>query len=233
MSVRLDFEFYVTGLEAALLNLLETGNVSPAIAGMTGVKRFATYAGELDRDSLLQAIQALAPQMPLVLASYGSGNDKQKAATSVLDKEPSEYEHSCSFVVIVACNDRRGEQSRKVNAYKMVAEVRQLLGGVQFETTLEGENDPILLNHSPFKLAGVETIGRLKDLTAYAVHFTTTFKEWTPDRRIVNVFPADEILLDVQAELPGDHGDDDEGENTNPPGAQDDPSLPGVSGEIK
>ncbi len=219
MSRKLDFDFYVNGLEAAILNLLKTGNSAISQTGMTGVNTFATYAGELDRDTLILALQSLAPRLPLVLASYGSGGDKHKAATGFAHDEPLENEHACSFVVIVACNDLRGEQARKVTAYKMVSDVRQRLGGVQFETLLDGA--PELLNHSPMMLDGVETIGRLKDLTAYAVHFRTSFKEWTPDRRVVNVYRADEIRLDVQP-------DGNDVENIAPT-----ESLPGVNGEIK
>ncbi len=226
MTVKLDFNFYVSGLETAILDLLKNGNpqTDPPEAGMTGVKSFATYAGELDRNSLLAALQALAPRLPLVLASYGSGADKRKAATGMLENEPIENEHSCGFMVIVACSDLRGEKARKASAYKMVGEARQLLGGVQFEIEVEGEPEKILLNHSPFLFAGVETIARLKDLTAYAVHFTTTFKEWTKDRRVA-IENVEEIELDID---PGDFPGDD----PIPPIANDDLSLPGVEGEI-
>lgn len=218
ISRKLDFDFYVNGLEAAILHLLKTGNQAISQTGMTEVKTFATYAGELDRDTLILALQSLAPRLPLVLASYGSGSDKHKAATGFLSNEPLENEHTCDFVVIVACNDLRGEKQRKVTAYKMVSDVRQLLGGVQFEIDLQDGGDPELLNHSPLMFAGVETIGKLKDLTAYAVHLKTSFKEWTPDRRVVNVYRADEILLDIE---PNDTGE------IAPTG-----TIPGVNGEI-
>lgn len=215
-----DFNFHVSNLEKAILHLLENGDeeMSPAMPGMTGVKTFATYAGELDRETLILSLQALAPKLPLVLVSYGSGKDKQKTATGYLNNEPIENEHTCGFMVIVACNDLRGEKGRKTVAFQMIGEARQLLGGVQFEIEIEGEENPELLNHSPIMFAGVETIGRLKDLTAYAVHFTTSFKEWTPDRRNVTVYPADEILLDIQP-------------NDNPPSVIEF-NLPGVTGEM-
>ena len=220
MSRKLDFEFYVGGLETAILALLKNGNADINQAGMTGVKTFATYAGELDRDKLIEALKALSPRFPLVLASYGSGADKRKAATGMLPGEPIENEHHCGFVVIVACNDLRGEQARKTTAYKMIAEVRQLLGGVQFEIAIDEEDEAEPLNHAPLALAGVETIGRLPDLTAYAAHFETMFHEWTPDRRVVIAGRADEILLGIEPSV----------ENENLPSAE---NLPGIRGAIK
>lgn len=219
--MKLDFNFYVSNLEGAILNLLKNGNseISPAQPGMSEVKSFATYAGELDRETLILALQGLGSlPLPLVLVSYGSGTDKHKAATGLLEKEPIENEHTCGFMVLVACNDLRGEKVRKTTAYKMIGEARQLLGGVQFEIEVEGAEFPELLNHTPFVFAGVETIGRLKDLTAYAIHFTTSFKEWTPDRRSVTV-QIDEILLDIEP-------------NEYPPSANNEVDLPGVKGEI-
>lgn len=220
--MRLDFAFYVGGLETSIINLLKNGNADLEQAGMDGVKEFATYSGELDRENLINALKALAPRFPLVLVSYGSGIDKRKAATGLVDNEPIEIEHTCGFVVIVASNDLRGLKTRKSSAYKMVGEVRQLLGGVQFEIDNEGENE--FLNHSPFVPAAVETIARLPDLTAYAVHFGTTFHEWMPDRTIT-VGNVDEILLGVEPRL----NVDEENENDISLAV----NLPGVSGETK
>ena len=84
----------------------------------------------------------------------------------------------------------------------MVAEARGLLGGVQFETNIAETGEPEqmeLLNHTPLMFAGVETLLLLSDLTALAVSFTTSFKEWTRDRRIVNVGHANTILFDIEA----------------------------------
>lgn len=208
MSRVLDFDFYVRGLEQAILALLKNGSSETNQPGMTGVKTFATYAGELDRDKLLDALKALVPRFPLVLASYGSGTDKPKAATGILHGEPIENEHRCGFVVIVACNDLRGEAARKTTAYKMVGEARQILGGVQFETEIADEEEAELLNHAPLRFAGVETIGRLPDLTAYAVHFETMFHEWTPDRRIVTTTgSANEISFGTIENLNGENNE--------------------------
>lgn len=195
----LDFEFHVSGLENAILNLLKSGDSGAEIPAMTGVKEFATYSGELDRENLLAAIQSMASRFPLVMVAYGSGSDKRKAATGMLDKEAIEIEHSCGFIVVVASQDLRGEKARRTSLYKMLAQVRQILGGIQFEIEVEGEVENVMLNHAPLIPAGVECISRLKDLTAYAVHFETMFHEWLPDRRIV---PAnvEEINLNVFVE---------------------------------
>lgn len=219
-SNRLDFDFYVNGLEQSILGLLKDGNPELNQPGMNAyVKEFGTYSGELDdRDTLINALKGLTARFPLVLAAYGSGNDRRKAATGLTD-EAIEFEHLCGFVVVVASNDLRGEKSRKGTAYKMVADVRQMLGGIQFVIELEDEVSQ-LLNHSPFEFAGVETLGRLKDLTAFAVHFTTAFHEWTPNRRMMMIYPADEILLDIEPPV--------EDENLSPTA-----NTPGISGAIE
>jgi hypothetical protein len=203
--MKLDFAFYVGGLEAGIMNLLKSGDAALQQAGMTGVKEFAKYSGDLDREDLVVALKSLAPRFPLVLISYGSGKDRRKAATGVIEKEPIEVEHHCGFVVIVASNDLRGSANRITSANAMVGEVRQLLGGVQFEIEIDGEAE--LLNHSPFIPVAVETIARLPDLTAYAVHFDTMFHEWLPDRRVVFSGNVEEILLDIEANnLPAANG---------------------------
>lgn len=221
--MRLDFAFYVGGLEQSIINLLKDGDADLQQPGMLGVKEFSTYSGELNREDLIAALKSLAPRFPLVLVSYGSGKDRRKAATGLIDKEPIEIEHTCGFVVIVASNDMRGRQQQKTSAFQMVGEARQLLGGVQFETIIKGAggvpDEDVLLNHSPLIPAAVETIVRLPDMTAYAVHFETMFHEWLPDRRVA-VSLVEEVLLDVRAEI----------ENQIPPIGS---NLPGVvRGEI-
>lgn len=196
-----DFEFHITGLENAILNILQNGDLAANIPPMTNVNEFANYSGELDRENLLEAIRSFANRFPLVLVSYGSGVDKRKAATGMADKEPIENEHRCSFVVVVASDDLRGEDERRTSAYKMIAQVRKLIGGIQFEVESEDESESVLLNHAPMIPAGVECISRLKDLTAFAVHFTTMFHEWMPDRRVVPT-TIEEIKLKIHTALP-------------------------------
>lgn len=204
MTRELNFEFYVGGLKTAILALLKNGNssLSPEQPPMTGVQKFALYGGEFNNSDAVSAVKSLGSELPAVLIAYGSGKDKGNAATGILNGEQIEFEHSCGFVVIVVCNNfRKGGAERATNVDKMVAEVRQLLGGVQFEVNIAETGQPQqleLLNHTPFRFAGVETFFLLSDLTAMAVSFTTSFKEWTRDRRVVSVGTADEILLDIE-----------------------------------
>lgn len=204
MSVKLDFNFYVGGLKAAILNLLKNGNTSlvPPQPPMTGVQKFAPYAGEFNAVDVVSAVKSLASNLPAVLVAYGSGKDKRQAASGVTEDEPIEFEHSCAFIVIVVSNNlRKGGVPRVTNADKMTGEARQLLGGIQFETNVAETGQPAevkLLNHTPLEFAGVETLLLLSDLTALAVSFTTSFKEWTPPRRVANIGNANEILLDIE-----------------------------------
>lgn len=204
MSKKLDFNFHVGGLKAAILGLLKNGNplLIPAHLPMTGVKKFASYDGEFNAGDATSSIKALTPHLPAVLVAYGSGKDRPNAATGMLHGEPIEFEHSCGFVVIVACNNLRiGGAQRTTTVDQMVSEARQLLGGVQFEIDVSDEGQPAQmepLNHTPLMFDGVENLLLLSDLTALAVSFTTSFKEWTPNRRVVSAGTADEILLDME-----------------------------------
>lgn len=227
MSRKLDFEFYVGGLKTAILALLKNGNstASPVQPPMTGVQKFAPYHGEFNGADLMSAMKGLAANLPAVLVAYGSGRDKQNAGVGNLDGEPIEFEHSCGLVVIVVCNNLRiGGAQRVTTADKMVGEARQLLGGVQFvkDSSEAGEPEHLeLLNHTPLMFAGVETLLLLSDLTALAVSFTTSFKEWTPNRRVEISGTIDEILIGIDPRLDVDEEDE---ESDNPPAF----NLPGV-----
>jgi hypothetical protein len=204
MSVKLDFGFYIEGLKAAILSLLKNGNpnLSPVQLPMTGVQKFARYAGEFNTTDIMSAVKSLGSDLPAVLVAYHSGKDRQNAATGNLDGEQIEFEHTCGFVVIVVSNNlRKGGAPRITTADKMAGEARQLLGGVQFAVNVAAEGEPEqleLLNHTPLMFVGVETVLLLSDLTALSVSFRTSFKEWTPDRRVVSVGTADEILLNIE-----------------------------------
>jgi hypothetical protein len=212
-----NFDFYVSGLEQAIVNHLQTGDAAAGLQPMTAhdTTTFAIYAGELDPEVLREAINELAPRFPLVLVAYGSGADKRKAGVNLLAGEPIEIEHRCGFVVICANDDARGNDNQRLTANRMIGEVRQLIGGVQFAVELQsGERE--LLNHEPLLPLGVETILRLPDMTAYAAHFETMFREILPDRRTAAAGTAEEILLGVVPR------------RDNPPIADDGNNLPGV-----
>jgi|GEM_PF-3104179 len=196
MSVNLDFEFFVTGLEDSILNRLEKGDDERSQNGMTGIKEFASYSGELEREDVIDALKREIRRFPLALVSYGSGTDKRKASTNLLFDEPIELEHRCGFVVICATNDVRSEKARRRGKiYKMISQAQQLLGGVQFEVEVESEK--VMLNTEPFLPVAVEAVTRLPDLTAYAVHFETAFHYWLPDRRVV-AGNVEEIGLNIE-----------------------------------
>jgi hypothetical protein len=177
MSAERNFEFFVGGIEDGILEVLK--------AGMAYVKEFATYGGELDSAKLREALGALTPRFPLVLASYSDGNDVLDPQTSALPGAPMRFRHDCGFSVIVCAADARGERQRRrgagIGAYKMLSDVRELLSGWQFKVPVG--NERVLLNPQPFIPAGVEYIARLPDLTAYTQHFDTYFRYTTPDRR--------------------------------------------------
>lgn len=179
------FNFFVSGLEDAMLTLLNKGNGKQP--GMTDVKEFAVYSGELDKENFVEALENESRRFPLVLVSYGSGRSKRKSATNLLFDEPIEMEHQCGFIIICCTDDLRGQNKRRQSIYQMIDETYFLLGGVQFEKELLNdaqESEKVMLNTEPFIPSDVECITRLPELTAYAVHFDTSFHYWLPDRRV-------------------------------------------------
>ncbi len=184
----LDFDFYVGGIEDAMLQSLE------AEMRELGVKTFATYSGELsDPDTLKKAIAALAPKFPLVMVSYTDGKDVQLPATFPAFGAPQIYQHECSFAVICASNDSRGEKSRrrgvgtaKIGVYQMLAKVRDILSNLQIYANLQTTGEPderVLLTLKPLVPSATEFIARIPEVTAYAEIFDTYFKWQTRDRR--------------------------------------------------
>lgn len=199
MSER-DFEFYVGGIEDAILQLLEN-EMKPL-----GVKTFATYSGELsDPAKVKEAIGALSPKFPLVLVSYGDGEDKQIPVVSPVLGEPIPFRHDCSFIVICASADARGDSARRrgqlvgnkrIGCYKMLSKVRETLSGLQIKAVCEGEE--VLLTYAPLMPTANEYIARLPDITAYAVPFATYFKWLSKDRSEAGI-AVEEFVLDVES----------------------------------
>lgn len=179
-----DFDFHVGGIEDRILEILKLG--------MPGVKNFFSYSGELDGENLKKAISSLTTKFPLVLVSYTDGADRRIPATARTKDAPLHFKHDCSFAVICATNDARGEKARrrglptgnqsKLGCYQMLSKVRELLGGLWLETT---DNDDLIvpLINDPLIPVANEFIARLKNLTAYAVIFETSFNFQTLDRR--------------------------------------------------
>lgn len=178
-----DFEFYVGGIEDAILQTLEQ-TLKPL-----GVKTFDTYSGELDSENLKGALGALAPNFPLILVSYTDGKDTADPVVAPVGNRSLHFRHDCSFSVICVSGDARGDKSRrrgKVGVYAMLAQVREILGGLRFKAEFENENaeiEQILLTTQPLKPSGVEYIARIPNCTAYATFFDTYFRFSTAERR--------------------------------------------------
>lgn len=199
-----DFEFYVGGIEDAILQLLENE------MRFLGVKTFATYSGELSEPERMKAaLGELSPTFPLVMVSYADGEDKQTPVTSPVGGEPIHFKHLCTFVVICASADARGELaqrrgklvgSKKIGVYGMLAKVREILSGLQIKTiaeNAEGEEVEVLLTYAPLVPTANEFIARLKGITAYAVPFETYFKWSSKDRSANDGSAVEQVVLDV------------------------------------
>lgn len=208
-----DFDFYVGGIEDAMLQSLE------AEMRELGVKTFATYSGELsDPDNLKKALSALVPKFPLVMVAYTDGKDVQLPATFSAFGAAQIYQHECSFAVICASNDSRGEKARrrgvgarKIGTYQMLAKVREILSNLQIYANLQIENQPdesVLLTLKPLTPSATEFIARIPEVTAYAEIFDTYFKWETRDRREAGT-AVSQVIIQVErtntpTELPTD-----------------------------
>jgi len=215
----LDFEFYAGGIEDAIIATLQ-----PVMEPM-GVRDFGTYSGELDSEKLKEALADLSPRFPLILVGYADGVDVMDPVTSPVMNRSLEYRHDCSFAVICATDDARGETARrrgklvgnrKLGAYQMLAKVRELLGGLRFSITVDGT--AYLLNTQILEPKGVENIARLANITAFAAIFETAFKWKTPDRT--------QEPIDVTELIVGVSSLNDAGKRRVTP------ELPGVSTEV-
>lgn len=207
-----DFEFYAGGIEDAILDALTVGMES------TGVKTFQTYSGELDSESLKRALGEIAPKFPLVMVSYTDGTDTRMPSTAPVLGRSLHFRHDCTFAVICATNDARGENARRrgklvgtrqTGAYTMISKVRELLSGLQIrkiidETDIEmyGESlylgEEVLLTNQPLIPVANEFIARLPNITAYAVIFETYFQWSSPDRSKPGI-PVTEISVGLDS----------------------------------
>lgn len=194
-----DFDFYVGGIEDAMLTLLEN-ELKPL-----GVKTFATYSGELDSDNLKKAIGALSPKFPLVMVSYTDGKDINLPRESPVFGRPRIFQHECSFAVICAANDSRGENARrrgalvgtrKTGVYQMLSKVRSVLSDVQWKIS-DGDTEE-LLNYQPLLPSATEFIARIPEVTAYAQIFDTYFKWQTLDRSVAGI-PVSSLTIEVDS----------------------------------
>ena len=196
-----DFNFYVGGIEDAMLALLEK-ELKPL-----GVKTFATYSGEMDADNLKKALSELSSSFPLVMVSYTDGKDVQLPRQAGVLGKARQFQHECSFAVICAADDSRGENARrrgalvgskKIGVYQMLSKAREILIDLRLKINVEGEDEPVLLTYQPLMPSGTEFIARLKEVTAYAQIFDTYFKFQSLDRSEAGI-PVSEFVLDVES----------------------------------
>lgn len=202
-----EFDFFVGGIEDGMIELLwqELG----AAADPPGyLNQIAAYSGELDEGTLKRFVNELTPRFPLMLVTYGDGDDKLMPATSPAYGEPRIFQHGCTFSVFCCSDDARGEADQRHGVYEMLADARKHLAGRQLRK-LNGA-DQVLLTLEPLRISGVEYLARLPGLTAYVQHFDTYFKWTEPDRRVAGQ-PVDSLIFDVTplnapgapGELPG------------------------------
>lgn len=182
----MEWDFHVGGIEDGIIQVLSSAIVAPASDGY--VKTIATYGGELDAERLRAALSDLLPQLPLILVSYGDGEDAPNPAVPRVQGQPFIVNHKCTFSVVCCDDDARGERTRRRGTgttpggvYRMIADARRLLSGLQFRK-MAGEEEA-LLNAAPLLPSGVEYVARLAEVTAYAQHFDTSFSYTIPDRR--------------------------------------------------
>ncbi|HEY6334099.1 MAG TPA: phage protein Gp37 [Blastocatellia bacterium] len=198
------WDFYVGGIEDGIVAALSQ---TLLIANGGYMKTIQTYGGELDTDTIKEAVSQLALSFPLMLVSYADGKDVRFPATPLVARDagfpvtvtgapqqvPQNYKHECTFSVICCSADARGEFQRRrgvaavspgvstQGVYKMLADARDTLSGLQFQLVDQSDN-AVLLNNDPLMPVGVEFIARLPNMTAYAIHFSTYFRYTSPDR---------------------------------------------------
>lgn len=197
----IDFEFYVGSIEDAIIAALET----PLKA--IGVKTFDTYSGDFEPDNLKKALGAMGATFPLILVSYTDGADESDPKTPRVLNRSLRLRHDCSFAVICAANDPRGDNARrkgkltgvkKIGVYTMISKVREVLGGLNLKAVDPDTDEIVLLTHDPLVPTGVEYIARMPNITAYAAIFDTYFRYATPDRTPAGT-EVDELILGVES----------------------------------
>lgn len=192
-----DFDFYVGGIEDGILEVLAVMKQAPL-----KVRELTTYSGELDEPKALQAaIASEARVFPLVMVSYGGGQDTRSPATPAVLGKPLNYRHDCFFAVVCADNNPLGEKSRRRSkAYEMLAAVRRELTGRRL-ATLDG-TEKVTLTHGVLEPDGTEYVLKLANMTAYVAIFRTWFNWASPDRTVAGS-DISEIIVGVDSQNDG------------------------------
>jgi len=199
----LDFNFYVSGIEKAVVAKLK--------ADCEYAREIRTYSGDLDAEDVRDALEQLSPQFPLFLVSYTDGKNIDRGGIAPGIAAPRELQHNCTFAVLACDNNSRGEEERRhgvageIGVYRMVSDAVTSLSRMQFSMSVEGES--YLLNPEPFNPSDVTRVAQLPEHTAYAVYFDTHFIYRTPDRRspgqqvseiVIDIYPNGEASNEAQ-----------------------------------
>jgi phage gp37-like protein len=188
----LDFNFYVTNIERAIVAKLKTDRPY--------ARDIVTYSGDLDAKDLRDALEELSPRFPLYLVSYTNGKSVDRGGVAPDIGAPRERQHNCSFVVLACDDNARGEEERRhgrageVGVYQMISDAVTSLSRMQLSVTVEGVS--YQLNPEPLNESDIDRIAQLPQHTAYAVYFDTYFVYLTPDRRGAGQ-QVSEIVIDI------------------------------------
>src|ERR1700754_52079 len=185
--MNLTFDQIIGGIEDGIIAVLQGAFVLSPDNPNGYLKTVASYGGEMESLDVQEALDVLTPQLPALFVAYGAGEDTLNPPTQpAIYGEPRHFRHDCGFTIICCDDNARGEKERRrgapgaVGVYRMISDIRLAVGGLQFRATLGSESK--IINPEPLRYAGVDHIARLKDLTAYAVHFGTWFRYSEPDR---------------------------------------------------
>jgi hypothetical protein len=176
------------GMSAAIDATLGARRVQPGGYVRTIVVRAGQLNREGMRETLKATLAAITSPLPLVILCYVLGNDVRVDADGALAGEPITIRHDCAFAAICADADARGQEAQlegtpdRPGLIRMISDVREVLGGMQFVARDEEAGADFDLNESPLLPAGVEPIDKVPNVSAYALHFLTDFFLSTADR---------------------------------------------------
>lgn len=196
---QLTFDQFVGGIEDGMILALKT----PAEA--IGVQKVVSYSGDLDAESLKEALSGNAAGFPKIMISYGNGQDVQDPKISALPGKPVQYRHECWFTAIVASNDPRSEKIRRrgtpetedapavPGCFQMMELVRKKISGLTIK------NGSKMLTFEPLKPLGTHHgFVRVPNVTAYAIIFGTYFR-WISEDTTTTGVDVSELILDVES----------------------------------
>lgn len=156
------------------------------------VKTIVVRTGQLNREGMRETVKsALAASVPppFIILSYVLGNDVQVGGDGALADEPTTFRHDCAFMAICVISDVRGQETQitgskiQPGVIEAAGDVREVLSGAQFTVQVNDGADELDANETPLLPAGLEPVDKLPGVSAYAVHFLTSFFWSSKDRR--------------------------------------------------